>query len=363
MQLFLATYLFVFLIDSNWQRSWAQNQSNSGWGIVAYPNRDENSQFAVNIRENAPQISPLGFNLGEKICTVISGTEFSYSEVVRTLNNQIWYKVRIDNPLESGESDCPQPLQGWLIAKQSNGTRLVDNFLPTAELQTASLPADNVDDLILQEDSTPESATQTNQAAGVTDDPNLESETLSETDIPSDIEPEPEQPDDSNTIESETLPETDIPSDIEPEPKQSDNSSSKAPYLDVRPDQRPTETIVESEEEDNRWTTFSKYLLVSLGSVLGLLVITFEQACSNDDLSAGEILTSFRNKILSPIFLIRLLVLMLASFAFISILGAISTDDDLLSTIQQLSRQGVYEPIIAGFLICIVILSFTSSSK
>jgi len=44
-------------------------------------------------------------------------------------------------------------------------------------------------------------------------------------------------------------------------------------------------------------------------------------------------------------------------------LGRIEQKDNLLTAIQTLSSQGLYEPVIAGFLICIVILSFTSASK
>ncbi|MEM8675512.1 MAG: hypothetical protein AAGF83_16805 [Cyanobacteria bacterium P01_G01_bin.67] len=324
--------MITLLIDSNWNPSLAQNPSNSGWGIVINPKPDEYSEFAVNIRENAPRISPFGFKLGEKICSVISGTEFSYSEVIRTLNDQIWYKVKIDNPLEFQSSSCPQPLQGWLIAEQSDGTRLVDEFKTGTVVQAAELSSNN----------------------NVAQAPLKDLET---------IEPP--------VVEPQGQSRTQAPARILPLTK----SNSNTPYLDVRPEQRKTETesnspqvtelkkVSKGEEEDDKWTTFSNYLLVCLGSILGLLVITFEQASNNDDLDAIEIITTFRNKVMSPIFLIRLSVLIIASFSFISILGGIEQKDNLLNAIQKLSNQGFYEPVIAGFLICIVILSFTSSSK
>jgi len=312
-------------LDSNWNPSLAQNNSNLGWGIVTNPNPSKYSEFTVNVRKDAPKISLFGFKLGKKICTVRSETEFHYSEIIQTLNDQIWYKVKIDNPLEFAKPSCPKPLQGWLIAQQSDGTRLVDEIPSATLVQTAEF----------------------NQIAA---QESLEDGEIERFETPAVIPPQ-------TKLRNDSLPESD------------------APYLDVRPEKQQTETPSDSNrstdsetvgipnESVDKWGTFSNYLLVCLGSVLGLLVITFEQSCSNDEINASEILNAFTKRIISSIFLIRLLVLIVVSCSFISILGRIEQKDNLLTAIQTLSSQGLYEPVIAGFLICIVILSFTSASK
>ncbi|MEM8718028.1 MAG: hypothetical protein AAGE84_01800 [Cyanobacteria bacterium P01_G01_bin.39] len=316
-QFFWITLLGILIIDSHWNLSLAQSESNSGLGRVINPNPNQHSEFVVNVRKDSPKITLFGYKLGENICAVKSGTQFRYSKVIQTINNQIWYQVDIDNPIEANKDSCPQRLQGWLIAQQSDGTRLVKEIQDYFVAEQYDL-----------------------EIAGISEDESWESE---------EFEPEPIEP---NTT-------------IQPTPKISlpqYESNSEVPYVDISPEQRKTEadsiTINRSE-----WKIFSKYLLVSLGSILGLLVVTFEQAGSDNELSSDEIFTAFTKKIVSSIFLVRLIILIVSSFAFISLLGGIEEKDNLLKTIQTLSTQGSYEPIIAGFLICLVILNFTSSNK
>ena len=299
LSIFVLSLLIVLGLNLN-HGLLAQSSQGAGWGELINPAPEKYSEFAVNVRRTPPSVTPFGLKLGEKICAVKNGTQFSYAQVHTTLNNQVWYEVEIQNPI-SYDVVCPKPVRGWLIGQKGDYTDLVKTFnvQPSSPTTTST--------------ETPTSSLPSSVAASPVEDPS----------------PEVTSP--------TTAPEKNGPS--------SEKISKNA------------------QEKTLSWQIFSRYMLVCLGAVLGLFFVTFEQVSSHLQDDAPQVFLALKRRMRSPVFFIRVVLLILASFVFILLIDSIGTNNEWLGSIRQLAAQGILEPITAGFLIALVVLNFIAFSK